>query len=183
MTVVYSDFKDTDTGVLRRMWQGLDNITLITNGPKERIGKALREEKDTLLLCGHGTSGGLWMPEEGNKDLSFPFRYAISKDDVPLIKAKYIIGIWCYASLFAEKCCLRGFYSSMFISSEYEAAVMGIEGMTAEEITRSEILFCNRINKLLREGVPLFLWTEILQKEESRNEVERFNYSGLRYRS
>lgn len=182
MTVVYSDFKDTDTEVLKRMWQGLDNITLITNGPKERIKKALRNEKDTLLLCGHGTSGGLWMPRRTKEDLSFPFSYALSKDDVPLIKAKNIIGIWCYASLFAEKCYLSGFYSSMFISSLYEAAIMGIEGITAEEITRSEIIFCNRINRLLKEGVPLRLWTEILQKEECRNEVEKFNYSGLRYR-
>lgn len=183
MTVIYSDFNDTDTLVLKRMWNGIKDLTLVRNGSKERIASALKNEKDTLLICGHGTAGGLWMPQRTDSDTAFPFRYAVSKKEIPLIRAERIIGIWCYASSFAEENSLRGFYSSMFISSLYEAALMGVTGVTEEEITRSELIFASRINALLKSNVPLPLWKDRLQKVSLRNDVERFNYSRLSYRS
>ena len=182
MTVIYSNFNDPDTRVLKGMWEGLENITIIMNGPEEKIEKALEEEKDTLLFCGHGSRRGLWMPHSIKRNPFFSFTYAFSKKDIPLIKAKNIIGIWCYAAQFAEDSNLPGFYTSMFISSEYEAALMGINGVTAKEITRSEEIFVEKINKLLKEGVPLSKWKEILGNETLNNDVERFNYNGLTYR-
>lgn len=182
MTVIYSDFNDTDTRVLKKMWEGLENVRLITNGLGEKIEKALEEENDTVLFCGHGSRTGLWMPQSNRRDPFFSFTYAFSKKDIRLIKAKNIIGIWCYASQFAEDCSLRGFYTSMFISSAYEAALMKINGVTAEEITRSEEIFAERLNKLLKGGVPLSEWKEMLSNETLNNDVERFNYNGLTYR-
>ncbi len=183
MTVIYSNFNDPDTRVLRRMWRGLDNVTLVTNGTEEKIRKALTEEKDTLLFCGHGTATGLWMPHKNIRNPYFPFAYAFSEKDIPFIKAENIIGIWCYASQFAQRCNLRGFYTSMFISSPYEAELMGVKALPEDEITRSEELFCDRINKLLKDNVPLSGWKERLQGETLNNDVERFNYNGLTYRS
>ncbi len=183
MTVIYSDFNDPDTRALRKIWQGLAGVTLVTNGTEEKIRKALTEEKDTLLFCGHGTATGLWMPHKNIRNPYFPFAYAFSEKDIPLIKAENIIGIWCYASQFAQRCNLRGFYTSMFISSPYEAELMGVKALPEDEITRSEELLCTRINTFLKEGIPLCEWKERLQAEKLNNDVERFNYDGLIYRN
>ena len=98
------------------------------------------------------------------------------------MKAKNIIGVWCYASDFSKNNSLRGFYSSMFISSGLEAALMGIGGVSDDEIKASEILFCHRINALLGDNVPLSGWTEKLRAFHLTNSVEEFNYSKLYYR-
>lgn len=182
MTVIYSYFNDPDTKVLKMRWEGLENVTLVTNGEKERIRKALEDEKDTVLFCGHGSRPELWMPHVSRKDSFSYFTYAFSKKQIPLIKAKNIIGIWCYASQFAEEFNLSGFYTSMFISSAYEAALMGINGVTADKITRLEEIFALRINKLLKNGVPLSEWKGILSNETLNNDAERFNHNGLTYR-
>ncbi len=90
ITVIYSDFNDPDTKALKKIWQGLAGVTLVTNGTEEKIRKALTEEKDTLLFCGHGTATGLWMPHKNIRNPYFPFTYAFSEKDVPLIKAENI---------------------------------------------------------------------------------------------
>ncbi len=181
MTVIYSDFGDEDTKVLSHMWKGIEGATIVTNGAKKAIREALENEKDTLLLCGHGTPTGLLMPTEEGGIPGLHVGYAFSRDDISLIRAERIIGIWCYASTFARNCGLKGFYSSMFISSGMEAALMGVSGVSGEEITASEVLFAKRINSLLREDIPLSRWKEKLQSIPLTNDVERFNYDGLYY--
>ena len=181
MTVIYSNFGDEDTRVLSAMWEGIEGAVVVTNGPKEKIRETILGEEDTLLLCGHGAPTGLWMPTEEGGILGLHVGYAFSSYDIPLIRAKNVIGIWCYASSFAQNYGVKGFYSSMFISSAMEASLMGVKGVSGEEITASEVLFAKRINSLLREGVPLPEWKEKLQSFPLTNDVERFNYNGLYY--
>ena len=185
MTVIHSDYGDSDTKVLNAMWEGLGNVRVITikdlaqGNTRADIRRALETEEDTLILTGHGSPSGL-LARDTSSFLSIS--YAFTKDDIPFVRAKNIIGVWCYASDFSRNNSLGGFYSSMFISSGIEAALMGIGGVSEDEIKASEILFCRRVNALLKDNVPLNEWTEKLRAFHLTNSVEEFNYSKLYYR-
>lgn len=178
MLVIHSDFGDADTKVLTTLWKDIENVNVITITRESNktifddIKRALQEEKDTVLFCGHGSSGGLWTPSYG---------FAFAKQDIPLVAAKNIIGIWCHASDFSKLNGVRGFYSSMFISNSGEARMNGITGVSDDQITKSEVLFCKRVNKLLKEGKPISEWLENLTSYNLTNPVEEFNYGGLFY--
>lgn len=184
MTVIHADFEDTDTRVLKALWKGIDaDVYSVGRGAlghrrgseqRDDLKRAISSEKDTILFCGHGSSGGLWEPGG---------MYLFDEGDIPLVKAKNVIGIWCHAREFAITTGLRGFYSSMFISNSMEARCNGIYGVSDSEITKSEIRFCDRINELLKNNVPLEDWLEILRSYPITNDVEEFNYKGLFYQS
>lgn len=186
MLVIHSDFGDTDTKVLSTMWEGIDCKVIrvhqhSTMKDKEEMLKALQEEKDTVLFCGHGSGGGLWTPNIGARGKDSWAGFAFSYKDIPYVKAKNIIGIWCHASDFSRTFDVRGFYSSMFISNSGEAHFEGVEGVDDSAITKSEKLFCKRVNKLLKAKTPLSEWVGILQGYTPSNAVEEFNYNGLYY--
>lgn len=179
MTVIFSDFGDTDTQVLVNLWKDLPDVNLIhitsrTRNAKRKILQALVSEKDTLLFCGHGTSSGLFSP--GFNDL------LLGEHNVRYIRAQRVIGIWCHAAQFAELVNLKGFFSSMFISNIREANMMGCFGSSPAVITQQEVLFCNRINELIRNNTPMDQWVNLLrQQADTAIDVVKFNYSGLRY--
>ena len=81
MTVIYSNFHDSDTYLLRGIWEGLDarviELRLDDRYSEERgrlddptipydssreeieeINRAIESEEDTLIVCGHGTEDG-----------------------------------------------------------------------------------------------------------------------------
>lgn len=186
MLVVHSDFGDIDTKVLSEMWKDLDNIKVFTLGEKFGCDKyelisCLEQEEDTVLFCGHGSSGGLWCPFSTRLYGAWG-EYAFSKEDIPRVKAKNIIGIWCHASDFSRLTECRGFFSSMFVSNSNEATYVGIYGVSDKQITDSEILFCRRVNELLKCKIPLSEWKARLKSHKMTNAVERFNYSGLYFK-
>lgn len=176
MTVIYSNFGDNDTRVLERMWKDMDAYVVdVTVNDKESIGEAIRSEKDLLLLCGHGTMNGLLHPYGG---------YAV--DDKMLRNNlnpnTRLIGIWCNASDFARFYGYCGFFSDMFISNSCEAEWNGIEGYTDNQIWSYERVFCDKVNVLLTEGIPLKEWKDILMASyDLDNRIEDFNYKGLAY--
>ena len=185
MLVIYSDFGDPDTRVLTALWEGIDAKVIrihkgSTSEDKIAMKKALEEEKDTVLFCGHGSGEGLWTPNICSADWRIWGGYAFSYKDISSVKAKNIVGIWCHASDFSRTFDVRGFYSSMFISNSHEARWEGIN-CDDDTITKSEILFCERVNKLLKENIPLNRWVDILRDNKLTNRVEEFNYGGLFY--
>ena len=67
-TVIFSNMGDTDTLVLKHIWEGLPNVKVIEvnnhNGPwAKKVDSAILAEKDTLILCGHGYPSGLLSPQ------------------------------------------------------------------------------------------------------------------------
>lgn len=188
MTVIYSNFHDSDTYLLRRIWEGLDakviEISLDDSGSfnnslfsfeskKEEINRAIEREEDTLIVCGHGSEEGCFSPN---------FNYTLSSSNKDKIKAKRFIGIWCNASTFAKKNNVPGFFSSMFISNTDEAGFMGIDNVDEERIKESEIKFINTLNSLLRNNLPMEKWKEAFTCiVDATNEVEVFNFSSLLY--
>ncbi|MGN1164496.1 MAG: hypothetical protein ACI4S4_06825, partial [Candidatus Ornithospirochaeta sp.] len=144
MTVIYSNFLDNDTEILRGIWKDLGAKVLeISPDPsspsKADIDRAIGEEEDTLIVCGHGCPDGCFSPH---------FDYTLSQENKEKIKAKRVIGIWCHASSFARRYSLSGFFSSMFISNEWEAECMGIHGVGEDNIRKSEEKFVNILNSL-----------------------------------
>lgn len=179
MTVIFSDFGDTDTQVLTNLWKNVPDVKVVhitrnSRNIKDKITKALVSEKDTVLFCGHGTSGGLLSPTWGD--------FLLSEDNVRHIKANKVIGIWCHAAQFAESINLKGFFSSMFISNPHEALMEGCTKSSSATITNQEILFCNRVNQLILKGVPMDQWLHNLHSQADKSiDVVKFNYDGLRF--
>ena len=196
MTVIYSNFHDSDTYLLRGIWEGLDSrvieLRLDERYSEERgrlddptipydssreeieeINRAIESEEDTLIVCGHGTEDGCLSPH---------FDYTLSSSNKDMIRAKRFIGIWCNALTFAKKNNVSGFFSSMFITNTVEADYMGMGNVGKERIKESEMKFVNTLNSLLRNNIPMDKWKEAFTCiVDATNEVEVFNFTSLGY--
>ena len=196
MTVIYSNFHDRDTYLLRGIWEGLDSrvieIRLDDGYSEERghlddptipydssreeieeINRAIESEEETLIVCGHGTEDGCLSPH---------FDYILSSSNKDMIRAKRFIGIWCNALTFAKKNNVSGFFSSMFITNTLEADYMGMGNVGKERIKESEMKFVNTLNSLLRNNIPMEKWKEAFNCiVDATNEVEVFNFTSLGY--
>ena len=180
-TVIFSNMGDTDTLVLKHIWEGLPNVKVVevnrNNGPwGKKVDSAIRAEKDTLILCGHGYPSGLLSPQ------LYGEQFLVSERNIRFIKAKRVIGIWCYASSFARDMNLHGFFSSMFISNPFEASINGCTQANSETITREEILFGQRLNKLIASDTPMQEWKDkLIEQADMSIDIVKFNYKGLTY--
>lgn len=177
MTVIYSDFGDTDTRVLKGIWEGLDakvlRLTPWGRVSQYEIDQAISEEKGTLVFCGHGDRYGCWNPSYSARS-----RYSLSEANLACLNAEKVIGIWCHASDFAKAYDVHGFFSYMYISNVSEAAYEGIHGVPSKAITESEEKFCGILNGLLKEDRPLMEWkAAVMSRMDPSNPVEVFNYS------
>ena len=180
-TVIFSNMGDTDTAVLKYIWMGMPKVKVVeitkqTVNAKALVNEAIEQEHDTLIMCGHGTPQGLLNPSF--KDGT----YLIDRTNKDLIRCNRIIAVWCHAKDFAETYGVKGFWSSMFISNSGEASMNGIKTVSGQSITEQEILFCIRLNELIRNYEPMKTWVDTLREQaDYTNPVVKFNYDGLRY--
>lgn len=181
-TIIFSNMGDTDTAVLRNLWNGMPDVKVVeigkfTRNARRMVDEAIAQETEMLVMCGHGTPEGLINPNFTDYD-----RYLIDSRNKNLIRAKSIVGIWCHAKDFAERYGVRGFWSSMFISNLMEAHYNHIYNTDSGTITHDETMFCLFTNYLIRNNVPQENWIDVLCKCVDFNDpVIRFNYSGLVY--
>ena len=180
-TVIFSNMGDTDTAVLKYIWMGMPKVKVVeitksTVNAKALVNEAIEQEHDTLIMCGHGTPQGLLNPSfKGGT-------YLIDRTNKDLIRCNRIIAVWCHAKDFAETYGVKGFWSSMFISNSGEASMNGIKTVSDQSITEQEILFCIRLNELIRNYEPMKTWVDTLREQaDYTNPVVKFNYDGLRY--
>ena len=176
MTVIYGDIGDPDTRVLQNLWKGFKpKVIHAFKDTQEDINDALQKENDILILCGHGSPSGLF----GDSG------YAVGFHNVELIKAKYVIGMWCHAKEFAKSAHLEGFFTAMYISNRSEALFNLKEEVTVSsaEITASETEFCLHINDMIRNSLDTIKqWPEeILKIMPPKNQVEEFNHRQVEY--
>ena len=190
-TIVFSNTGDVDTRVLAALWDDIPDARVLDVRPgtpdaRRAVDAAIAEEEDALVLCGHGSPQGLFDPSvmaRGN--LAAIMRnppYLVDARNAPSIRARRVVGVWCYAAAFAESVGLRGFFTGMFVSNPREAAFVGCPGRdSAATITEQEVLFCRRVNALLRAGTPLSEWIPRLDAQADRSiGVVRYNYDRLR---
>ena len=193
MTVVFSNTGDVDTRVLAALWDDIPDARVLNIRPgtpdaRRAVDAAIAEEEDALVLCGHGSPQGLFDPSvmAGRIDPVALLRnppYLVDANNASSIRARRVVGVWCYAAAFAESAGLRGFFTGMFVSNPKEAAFVRCPGRdSAATITEQEVLFCRRVNALLRAGTPLSEWIPRLDAQADRSiGVVRYNYDRLRY--
>ena len=176
MIVIYIDNNSPDAKILSRIYEGLDNITLSYNKSKSNIKRLLRITGDEpVMLLGHGNSQGLFNVSQNG--------YAVGSECVEWLRGRKVIGIFCYASEFADKYGLNGFFTSMFISNMQEAIIeQRDQDATEEIISYQQSIFCDRIHELLIKNIPMSEWPEILQNQADLSlPFVRFNYETLTY--
>ena len=174
MIVIHVDTME-DTKNLKKAYEGLDNVTLLYNPSHDEVVEELKHNDDPVVMgLGHGSWYGLFGVNWKG--------YAIDDSMVELLKDRKMIGIWCYASEFGKYHHLHGFFTSMFISNWDEAYSLGFPENTNEDILNEGSLFSEKINALLKEGVPMDQWGSMLYGScHKEKDFVRFNYEGLRY--
>jgi len=176
MIVIHIDNNTLDTKILSRIYEKLNNITLLHNEKKSSIKRLLRfTGNEPVMLLGHGNQLGLFNKLQNG--------YAIDSECVQWLRDRPVIGIFCYASDFADKYGLHGFFTSMFISNMQEAIIeQRDQDATEEIISYQESLFCDRIHELLIRNTPMSEWPRILQSQADLSlPFVRFNYETLTY--
>ena len=128
-----------------------------------------------LLIFGHGDERGLYDKDYG---------YLIGAKEIPLLRQRScIIGVWCYASNFADHYDLKGFFTSMFISNMEEAIIHQVDrGATPEKIKEENIKFAKNLKKAIIEKQPIENWAKTFQDGADISlPFVRFNYEALSY--
>lgn len=176
MIIIHINDGSPDAAILSRIYEGLDGIIVSYNRSKSNIKRLLRiTGNEPVMLLGHGTPRGLLNKSQNG--------FAVGSEMVEWLRDRDIIGIFCYASEFADKYGLRGFFTSMYISNMQEAIWEHEEqGATDELITQQDALFCDRIRKLIDDKTPLSEWPQILQSQADLSiPFVRFNYEAMCY--
>jgi hypothetical protein len=165
--------KDPSTKFLHLLYEDIGGVLFFDSiSLREQILEAIRNapKDEYILLLGHGTPHGL-------------LGGFIGDEDAELLRDRpNLVGIWSYASSYAYKHGLKGFFSGMFISEEPEAWMNGVDA-TAEEIDGKAWDFASRFGTLLRAGKPLGEIASALMDPRHRDSaLTRFNYDRLTWR-
>ncbi len=176
MLVVHIISKE-DTKEFSTIYQGLEcDATILINPSKDLLKFALDREKNRILIIGHGTENGLL-----NSTLD---DFLIDSSMVQFLKGKEIIGVWCFASNFASKYNLNGFFTSMFISNCVELIDCGFNLFDNFDtiISNENQLFSCRLNLLIKSKTPISEWADLLRKEAFNTTTRQFviyNYEAM----
>ena len=169
--------KDPSTVMLKPIYEGIKDVTLFDSWTqKDEILKAIAAapKDEPIFLLGHGSPSGLY---------DMRFGLLIDDDDAHLLKDRpNLVGIWCYASTYAFRHGLKGFFSGMSISELEEAWLNGVCA-ESEEINQKAWDFSRRFGDMLREGKPLEdIATELKHPLHQDSDLTYFNYSRLAWR-
>lgn len=168
---------DPSTAMLGAIYEGLDDVKLFDSylQREEIIAAIAAAPKDEpILLLGHGSPYGLFDMRYG---------YIVRDSDARILEGRpNLVCIWCYASSYAYRHGLKGFFSGMFISEPEEAYVNGVEASDAEiEFCATD--FAQRFGDMLRAGKTLKeAATELMDPRHIDSDLTEFNFSRLEYR-
>lgn len=168
---------DPSTKMLSLIYEGIEDVTLFDSYlQRDEILSAIAAapKDEPVLLLGHGSPEGLY-------DLRYGL--VLRDSDADLLKDRpNLVGIWCFASSYAYKHGLKGFFSGMFISEEPEAWMNGVKA-DAEEIDGKAWDFAKRFGELLRAGKSLGeAAAELMDPKYRDSDLTRFNYDRLTWR-
>lgn len=161
-----------DTLDFKLIYDGLDDIKVVNNPTKSDVIRELTDNPGIdVIFIGHGDSGGLY-----NENLE---EYCVNKDTVPLLKNRFVIGIWCFAAEFADIYNLRGFFTSDFISNKEEFFDKFLtDNISDEEIIDRNKNFSYLLSNLIKNDIDPSSWISSIQKE-ANSPIERYNYEAL----
>lgn len=163
--------------MLSSIYEGLGNVKVFNSYLQREealaaIAAAPKEEP--VLLLGHGSPWGL---------LDMRYGTVVRDCDADLLRDRpNLVGIWCYASTYAYKHSLTGFFSGMFISEPEEAYMNCVEA-SDEEIAFCADDFARRFGDMLRAGKSLRdVAAELMDPSHITSDLTEFNFSRLEYR-
>ena len=168
---------DPSTRMLGEIYTGIEGVKFFDSWKqRDEILKAIAAapKDEPILLLGHGCPSGL---------LDMRYGIVLGDSDAELLKDRpNLVGIWCYASSYAYKHGLKGFFSGMFISELPEAIVNGVDA-SAQEIDDDAWNFAIRFGLLLRGGSTLEETAGVLMDScYMDSDLTVFNYSRLTWR-
>ena len=176
MTVIHAN--DPTTRVLSLLYEQRKDVKMhitekSTNGA---VRRALCAD-DTIMMLGHGNMYGLF--SKPNNKGAF-LRLLIDDSHAQFLRGKTCIGIWCHADEFANKYKLHGLFSGMIISELQEAIDYNIPA-TKEETDAEMEKFTLRLKNCI-ENYPLNeVPQRMLELDDTKSELTRFNYNNLFY--
>lgn len=176
MLIIHIISKD-DTKEFSSIYNDLEDFepTVLINPSKSEAKKAIINEKDIVVLIGHGNENGLFNQRMNG--------FVVDSNTVQFLRGKTIIGIWCFAGNFADKYDLTGFFTSMFISNPIELIECGLVDFENSDvvITEENISFSNKINNLIRTSENASQWCNILQEsiKDSPHKFVHYNYEAM----
>lgn len=100
--------KDDSTDFLKGIYADLPGTIVIDFSLGKKDLKTLIGMCHRIIMLGHGSSSGLFD--------SLQKSYLVDGNLAGCLRDKECIGIWCYASEFAKKYSIPGFWSGMYIS-------------------------------------------------------------------
>jgi hypothetical protein len=170
--------KDYSTTFLKRIYDPLEKLTLVTGGfTKSGINRVIGEHSRVFLL-GHGSPAGLMSVGQFRVDSP----YVIDDTHANLFSVQSDnLYIWCNADLYVKRHGLRGVYSGMFISEVSEAVACGLKGISQRQVTESNNCFGDIMGECIHMNKTEMYDT--LMKSYERlarvNPVARYNHDRL----
>lgn len=170
--------KDPSTDFLKAVYEGRDDVTVVTGGCSKNEVKEMVKDCDQLILMGHGTGWGL-MSVGQFKDA--PGNIVDDSFGSLLRKKDNAIFIWCHASSFVRHHWLKGFSTGMFISEPSEAFWMGVRPYCEDEIEESNRVFASAVGRALDKEPRQMLFSvmEDYGKLAKRSPVAAYNAERL----
>jgi hypothetical protein len=144
--IIHPDDRSTD--FLRPIYQNIKGATVLTkNISNYRLKKEIQSH-DQILMLGHGSPYGLLNLAGIGDGL-----YAVGEKQVPLLRNKQCIFIWCNADVFVKRYQLKGLYTGMFISEVKEAEFCRVP-VDQETVDVSNSRFADILGGTLTDDSP-----------------------------
>jgi hypothetical protein len=165
-----------DTSVMKAMYEGLADVTLLYNPTRLELEDALEKNPTAdLITIGHGNAHGLF-----SRDWS---GYVIDGANADLLRGRErVVCVWCWAADFARRNQLRGFFTSMFISNPEEAIMYGKDRRPVEVFDQQNLWLCDEVKSMWNGKTPMNEWVERLRSRcDNSLDFVRYNYEGVTY--
>ena len=144
--IIHPDDRSTD--FLRPIYSGIKGATVLTkNVSKYRLEKEIKSH-DQILMLGHGSPYGLLNYSGIGDGL-----YAVGEKQVPLLRDKRCIFIWCNADTFVKRYQLKGLYTGMFISEVGESIFCNVPADQGT-VDTSNSRFANILGGVMSDDSP-----------------------------
>jgi len=168
--------KDPSTDFLKILYEGRANVRLIDDiGSVKELRHALNHVApgETVMLLGHGCPNGLYaLDGEGYKMINL---HGLSF----YLRKHFIVGVFCYANLLAEKEHLTGLFTGMIVSELSEADDLNIN-TSRMELNEENQKFARNFRKLLDEQCPISEFPSRMKALDSTHSpLTDYNYGSI----
>jgi len=170
--IIHPDDRSTD--FLRPIYKNIKGATVLTKNISEKQLKEKIQSHDQILMMGHGSPSGLFSMSKIGGGI-----FIIGEKQVPLLRNKHCIFIWCNADQFVRRHQLKGLYTGMFISEVGESIYCGVPA-NQETVDTSNSRFADLLGGVLTETSADydFIWGHVKNsygKLATVNEIASYN--------